>query len=304
MTEQIQILAGLNYQNLKMLDASLMIADPEAQLFSPYVSLFLHHFKGLAIEVGGRYNQHSKYGSNFTYSFNPSFTVSQSIKFFVNQSTGFKAPTLSQLYGNFGANDNLKPEVSSSFEAGIHQVFSQKLEASVSWFKRKVKDVIVYTFTNGNINQDEQNDRGLEVESTIRLHDKFTIRVNYAYVDGKVSALENGVDTTYYNLFRRPKHSSGVNIGVQPSNKLYFSLNLKTFSERKDLFFNPNNFFIAEVVTLKSYALVDAYASYSLFDNKLSFFIEGKNILHQDYREIYGYNTMGFNVNSGLSFKF
>jgi vitamin B12 transporter len=123
-------------------------------------------------------------------------------------------------------------------------------------------------------------------------------------VHGKVSAFENGADTTYYNLFRRPKHSLGVNIGVQASPRLFFSLNLKTFSERKDLFFNPNNFFAAEVVTLKSYALVDAYASYSLVDNKLSLFVEGKNILNQDYREVYGYNTMGLNVNSGLSFKF
>jgi vitamin B12 transporter len=303
-TEQIQILAGLNYQNMKLLDASLMVADPDAQLISPYVSVFLHHFKGLAIEVGGRYNQHSKYGNNFTYSFNPSFTLSKSIKFFMNQSTGFKVPTLSQLYGNFGANENLKPEISNSFEAGIHQVFSPQFEVSVSWFKRTVKDVIVYTFTNGNINQDEQNDRGLEVESRIRLNDKLTIITNYAFVDGKVSALENGVDTTYNNLFRRPKHSLGINMGVQASAKLYFSLNLKTFSERQDLFFNPDNFFAAEVVTLKSYALVDAYASYSLFDNKLRFFVEGKNILNQDYREVYGYNTMGFNVHSGLSFKF
>lgn len=303
-SEQVQILAGLNYQNLKLLDASLVVVDPEAQLLSPYVSLFLHGFKGLAIEVGGRYNQHSKYGDNLTYSFNPSFTIRKSIKFFINQSTGFKAPTLSQLYGNFGANENLKPEVSNSFEAGIHQVFSDKFEASISWFKRKVEDVIVFTFTNGNINQDEQNDRGLEVESTVRLNDDITMQTNYAYVHGKVSAFENGADTTYYNLFRRPKHSLGVNFGVQASPRLYFSLNLKTFSERKDLFFNPNNFFAAEVVTLKSYALVDAYASYTLFDNKLSFFVEGKNILNQDYREVYGYNTMGLNVNSGLSFKF
>ena len=141
--------------------------------------------------------------------------------------------------------------MSNSFEAGIHQVFSKNFEARFSWFNRKVKDVIVYTFTNGNINQNEQNDRGLELESTIRFNDKVTLRMDYAYVDGKVSALENGVDTTYYNLFRRPKHTLGANMGVQASPRLYCSLNLKTFSERKDLFFNPDNFFAAEVVSLK-----------------------------------------------------
>ena len=32
-------------------------------------------------------------------------------------------------------------------------------------------------------------------------------------------------------------------------------------------------------------------------------FIDAKNILDQDYTEVYGYNTLRFNINTGISFK-
>ncbi len=82
------------------------------------------------------------------------------------------------------------------------------------------------------------------------------------------------------------------------------SINLKTFSKRTDLFFNPNNFFIAEEVTLEGYSLLDLYAEYKLITGKLKIFVDAKNLLNQNYSEVYGYNTLKFNLNSGLSFTF
>ncbi|MEQ9413693.1 MAG: hypothetical protein RIF39_07670, partial [Cyclobacteriaceae bacterium] len=102
----------------------------------------------------------------------------------------------------------------------------------------------------------------------------------------------------------RPRHTMGLNVGVQATPKLYLSLNGKTFSERKDLFFNPDNFFTAEQVTLDSYILIDIYAEYKMLSERLKFFVNLSNILDQDYTEVYGYNTMGVNLNTGLNFRF
>ncbi len=304
LTEKIQFLGGLNYQNLRMLDGTLPVADPSVDLLSPYTSLFFHNVGGFSLELGGRYNHHSKYGSNSTYSFNPSYTFNNRLKVFINQSTGFKAPTLSQLYGNFGGNENLKPEKSNSSEAGIHWLNSQQFDIRITAFKRTVKDVIIYTFADGSINLDEQNDFGFEVEPTLQLNNKIRVAAHYAFVDGEVTTQENGSDSTYFNLFRRPKHTIGVNFGVQATNRIYVSINLKTFSKRTDLFFNPNNFFIAEEVTLEGYSLLDLYAEYKLITGKLKIFVDAKNLLNQNYSEVYGYNTLKFNLNSGLSFTF
>lgn len=304
LSNKIQLLAGINYQNLKMLDATLAITDPEAQLISPYISLFLHNAGGLALEVGGRYNSHSRYGSNTTFSVNPSYSINSNTKVFVNYSTGFKAPTLQQLYGAFGANENLKPEKSVNREAGLDVLLNNKLGTRLTFFSRKVEDVIVYTYTNGNINLDQQDDFGLELEPSMKVSDKINVKMFYSYVDGEVTTIENGKDSTYFNLFRRPKHTFGINVGVQASSKLFVSLNVKTFGERKDLLFNPDNFYAAEQVSLDEYTLLDVYGEYKMISDRLTFFIDLRNILNQDYSEVYGYTTMGINLNTGLNFRF
>ncbi len=304
LSDKIQLLTGINYQNLKMLDTTLATADPEAQLISPYASLFLHNAGRIALEVGGRYNNHSKYGSNTTFSVNPSYNINSGTKVFINYSTGFKAPTLQQLYGAWGANEDLKPEKSVNMEAGLDVLFNNKFGTRLTFFSRSVEDVIIYTFTNGNINLDQQDDFGFELEPSFKLSDKVNVKAFYSLVDGEVTTKENGKDSTYFNLFRRPKHTFGLNVGVQASSKLFVSLNVKSFSERKDLFFNPENFYTAEQVSLDSYVLIDVYAEYKIISDRLKFFIDLKNILDQDYTEVYGYNTMGINLNTGLNFRF
>ncbi len=67
-----------------------------------------------------RLNVHSRYGSNHTFTFNPSYTINDNFRFFGSIATGFKAPTLYQLYSSYG-NKDLKPEISKSYEIGFQQ---------------------------------------------------------------------------------------------------------------------------------------------------------------------------------------
>ena len=302
--KKLQLLSGINYQGLKMIDASLPIREPVAQMVSPYVSVFLHHIGGMALEVGGRYNHHSKYGGNSTFSVNPSYTLNHAAKFFLNYSTGFKAPTLQQLYGAFGANEGLKPERSTSFEVGLDVIAKNNFDARLTFFSRTIDDIIVYSYTTGNINLDNQNDHGLEFEPSLKIGRRVTVKAYYSLVEGEVSTKENGKDSTYFNLFRRPKHTWGLTVGAQAGPQLFISLNAKSFGARKDLYFNPDNFFVAEQVSLEAYVLVDAYVEYNMWGERLKVFANLRNILDQDYMEVYGYNTMGFNLNAGFGFWF
>ena len=68
----VQLLGGIHYNKQKMNDATATPANPTAELTSPYLSFFLRDMGGFNLELGGRYNKHSKYGENFTYSINPS----------------------------------------------------------------------------------------------------------------------------------------------------------------------------------------------------------------------------------------
>src|SRR3546814_18604779 len=55
---------------------------------------------------------------------------------------GFKAPSLYQLYGDDG-NDELQPETSKGWDAGITQQFLDgAAELSATWFHRDTKNLI------------------------------------------------------------------------------------------------------------------------------------------------------------------
>ena len=59
--------------------------------------------------------------------------------------------------------------------------------------------------------------------------------------------------------------------------------------------------FTNKAVGLEAYTLIDVYAEYKLKNKKATFFADLKNILDADYQEVYGYSTMGFNVNAGIT---
>lgn len=297
--KHLQLLAGIHYNKQKMNDNTATPPNPEVTLTSPYASVFLKNVGGFNLEVGGRYNKHSKYGENFTYNISPSFTVHQSVKLFVNYATAFKAPTLTSLYGAYGANPDLKPEKSATLEAGIQTSLAKKFDWRVVYFTRETKDIIIYGPNFQVVNLDLQKDHGVEIEPTLYLTRQLRVKISYAYVDGKVTTQKNDKDTTYSNLIRRPKHSMSLNIGYQFTKHLFASTQISHFSKRSDLFFN-NSTFEQEPVSLSPYSLWNAYAEYSFANNRIKLFADVKNITNTKFTEIYGYATQGFNMTGGI----
>jgi vitamin B12 transporter len=299
----IQLLAGVNLQRLKMLDTTAILKDPSVTITSPYVSFFLKNLGGFNLQAGGRYNSHSKYGSNFTYTLNPSYLVDKNTKLFFNFETGFKAPTLYDLYGQYGSNADLKPEKSRNIEAGVQASFADnKIELRVAAFDRKIEDAIVYGPSFSVINRDQQHDKGFEVEPTFFINKDITIRAAYSFVTGQITTSNGVKDTVFNNLVRRPKHNLNVNIGWQATKDLFVSTNIRNWGKRTDWFYDPITFERSDV-ELKAFAVWDIYAEYKLLKGQLKIFADVKNITGSQYFEVYGYSTMGFNMNAGVQFK-
>ncbi len=303
LSSHIQLLAGVNYQHWKMFDNNATEKNPSTTISSPYASFFIKNLNGLSVELGARHNIHSKYGNNFTWSFNPSYWVTKKVKLFFNYSTGFKAPSLNQLYGQYGPNPDLKPEKSETYEGGAQLVLNNKIDIRAVVFARNIKDVIIYNSSYQYVNFNQQNDYGLEIEPSFYVTSNLTIKAFYAFVDGKAKTkTPTGNDTTYNNLIRRPKNTLGASISYRASDKLFFSAGLKTFGKRDDQYYDAS--FLFQKVVLSPYQLLDIYAEYKVLDGKLNFFVNFKNILNQDYQEVAGYNTMKFNATGGVTARF
>jgi len=275
---------------------------------SAYASLLIQSLKGLNIELGGRFTNHSEFGSAFTYSFNPSYLINQQVKVFANISSGFRSPSLYHIASEYG-NKNLEPEKSMSYEAGIQFVNNDNtLNLRATVFSRHVKDVIIFKSINvppyGQYgNADKQDDKGFELEARIRPSDKWNITANYAFVDGEITTKTvAGKDTSYNNLLRRPKNTFNTTIGFQPTKKLFASIGLRWVDKRDDQYYNSATF-KTEKKELSSYYNLDAYASYQL-KPFIKLFADFRNITNQQYFDLYGYNTRKFNFMAGINMIF
>ena len=299
----IQLLGGIHYNKQKMNDETATPKNPMAELTSPYLSFFVRDLGGFNLELGSRYNKHSAYGDNFTYSIKPSYTFSNAVKIFANYATAFKTPSLQSLYGPFGANTDLKPETSSTTEAGLQTtLLSGVVDARAVYFRRTIENVIVYGPSFQLINLNKQKDHGFEFEPTVYINKQLTLKLFYAYVNGEVTTKQNDKDSTYANLIRRPKHSFGINAGWQVTPQFFVSTQISSYGKRSDLYYDAATF-SQQPATLAAYALWNAYASYQFAQNRIKLFADVKNIANTKYTEVYGYSTQGFNVTGGLRIK-
>ena len=280
------------YQSVPLSDDSV-----KSTQFSGYISAILKNVHGFNAELGGRWNHHNIYGNNFTYSFNPSYLIKEKLKIFANISSGYRVPSLYQLYSEYG-NKNLKPETSTGAEAGI-QFPGEKINVTFVAFSRDIKNVFVFytnptTYASMYINEDKQKDDGIETELNWHLTDKINMSANYTYVDGKIYSKDfSGKDTAYNNLYRRPANTFNFTLSYQACKNLYVSSHLRTVSK----FYEPQ--YAAAPYTMDGYYTLDIYGEYKL-NKQFKIFTDFQNITDQKYFDIRGFNSKRFNFNAGF----
>jgi len=257
-------------------DETFNITDPYANLV--YVSDFGFHFN-----AGVRLNNHNAYGSHFVYNLNPSFTLKSNkgyTKFFGSYSTSFITPSLSNLFGDFGANPNLKPEENLTIEAGIEWKLHDNFRISGLFFDREEENTVLW-IDGGYLNaSDVLHARGVEIEFQATLLEKIFIESNYSFVEYKEA------------LARRiPKHKANVQLGYEVSKTTFTSVSYQ---------YNHQRFENSFVPFIDSFSVFNFYISHTALHNKLTFFGGLDNILNESYEDIPGYATKGRNVRLGF----
>lgn len=299
LTPFLDLTSGVSYKRSATHQRNPYSADLTADnnIKSLFTSLFFKTNSGFHAELGGRLNDHSQFGDNFTYTINPSYVFKERYKFFVNVSSAYRVPSLYQLFSEYG-NLALKPETSNTYEAGFDfDLLPQKLNLNFSYFDRDIKDVIDFGQLSptkfGYINQNKQHDKGFEIELATKIASAVTFNAFYAYVNGE----QTKASGTAFNLFRRPKNTLGANAGFSLGKSVELNVLYKFTGDREDYYFDSS--FNQINTTLGSYNMLDAYIQYKPA-SKLTLFADVKNLLNEDYREFAGYNTRGLNFNAGL----
>ncbi|HUQ64785.1 MAG TPA: TonB-dependent receptor [Flavitalea sp.] len=313
--KNIELLAGFDYRRNQMSSDLLSVSmfgpfstslpDSIARMsqVSSYASVVLRANRIFNIEIGGRMNHHSKYGDNFSYTINPSVLVNH-VKLFVNLYSAFKAPTLFQLFDPSFGNTALDPEESFNVEAGSQWYITKDFNVRGVYFYRDTRHAIEFIFTDpvNYISQyrnvSNKKASGIELEAEYKT-DKWNVSANYTHTEGKlVSPYDNtgfpiGKDSTINNLYRTPENMVNVTGGIWVTKKLYAGSTVRIAGDRLE------PVYASAPVVLDNYYTVDLYGEYRI-KNNIRVFADFRNITDQEYFEILGYNTRGFNFMGGV----
>lgn len=261
-----------------------------------YASLILQSKnKRLNVELGGRFNDHSRYGNNSTYTFNPSYSISEQWRVFGSISSGFKAPSIYQL----SLNKDLAAEASVNYEGGVSYQKDQ-WGARAVYFHRKIDNGIDYNYITFNyFNYIRQTVDGLELELSGKLGNKVGLSANYTLLTAEEITQNRATnkDTVAYNyLLRRPKHQLNLTVNVTLFKGFNAAITGKYVSSRYDIggYQTPD-------VTLASYFLLGANINYEL-NEQIRFFADAQNITNKRFFDIRGLNAAPLMFNAGITF--
>ncbi len=244
--------------------------------------------------VGLRGDNHSTFGMEGTYHIASSFVFKQTAtKIKGSYGTGFKAPSLYQLYSDYG-DKNLSPETSTGWELGLEQFLKgERLSLGATYFNNEFGNMIdfdLWAMKYNNVSQAKA--KGVEMFGSMQLKDGLDLRASYTYTSSKDQ-------TTGRQLVRRPKNKVGFDLSSRLL-KGNATFGLVFTGERPD---NDSSTYPAIPVTLDLYTLVRCAISYPIAEH-LQLFVRVENLLNQKYEEAKGYGTAGASAFGGLKVLF
>lgn len=249
--------------------------------------------------VSVRYDDNGHFGSKATWRVAPSYSIAETgTRFKASLGTGFKAPTLDQLFDNyplfgFVANPALRPETSVGYDAGFEQSLSgQRAQFGSTWFHNDIGNLIDYnsSFTSWT-NVGRATTEGFESFASWRPLDRLTLRADHTF-----TLAED--DITHSQLPRRPMHKASLSATwqVTPAASVTSSVLYTGSWDDVNRAGNVN-------VTGSPYTLVDLAGRYDL-GHGVSAFARIENLLDVRYQDPVGFDRPGLGVFAGLSVAF
>lgn len=253
------------------------------------IALYESFFATLGIRV----DDHSRFGSETTYRIAPAYLFKKTgTKIKATYGTGFKAPSLYQLYAPAAAwgpigNENLKPEKSKGWDMGIEQYFfKDRLTLGATYFRNDFEDLIDFDSAKGHVNIAKAMAEGVEMFASVRPIEDLAIGASYTYTDTEDK--ETGM-----RLVRRPRHKGSLNLNYRFFNKGNANLDLIYVGKRDDWTPHPIRGEVGD------YTLVNLAVSYDISKN-IRVFGRIENLFDREYEDVWGYGTPRFSLFGGI----
>ena len=246
--------------------------------------------------AGVRLDEHDQFGRAVTWRLAPALWINQTqTKLKGAVGTGFKAPTVYQLFAPIYGNRSLSPEESLGWEAGFEQYFCNKaLVWEVVYFENRFTDMIDFSASRYN-NVGQAQTKGVETSAKWRVCKAVELSANYTY-------LHSRDEETHDDLIRRPRHKFSVGVEYKATERLRLNTEVGFVGGRDDLVFDMTTY-ATRRVRLAKYAIWRFGAEYDLCKN-VTLFGNVDNAFNEQYEDVSGYGTPGLAAYTGAKVKF
>jgi vitamin B12 transporter len=243
-----------------------------------------------------RYDDNDRYGGKATFRVAPAYLIPETgTKFKASVGTGFKAPTLDELFDSFPefdffANPNLKPETSVGYDIGFEQVlFDKRVQFGATYFHNNITNLITINQAGTSYaNVGQATTQGVETFVSYKASASVTLRADFTYTD----AVD---DILHQELLRRPKDKASLNTIWQVTEAASLSTTVLYVGPWVDI----NRSGSVSGLIAKGYTLVNVAGSYDL-GHGLTAFARINNLLDQHYQDPTGFLHPGIGVFAGL----
>ena len=277
--------------------------DKVVNNYASFISLLTKPINNATLDTTIRLDDHSVFGQKITGRITGTYQPNKDLVIKVGSGTGFRAPSLDEMYGQYNVNDPsnfradsngdftvlygnplLKPENSTSMDAGFSyrinkfnavlsgSIFNIKIDNAISWDPEDPTD-----WYDGKYNQlgskSERKGYDLRLNTSINSNSKFGI--SYA----------NTTDENGNSVSNIPKQVINVSLFSKVTDKLSINGELQSVSELTGVKSDGSG-----VVPLKDYNLLNAKLSYLLNGNS-KIYLNGENLLDETYETSSGYGT-------------
>jgi len=291
------LILGVEDQTDRLLDSPISVENGNAAGFAELQSEIVPN---LFAAASGRYDDNERFGGKATWRIAPAYLVPKSgTKLKASYGTGFKAPSLTQLFVsfpafNFFANPNLEPEESEGFDFGFEQSLAgERVQFGVTYFHNDITNLIAANASFTSLeNVGAATTEGVESFVSLAVTDRLKFRGDYTYTD----AVD---DTTGLELLRRPKHKASLNVIWLPIDRLSISVTMLYVGSQVD----GNRSFSIQRLDTNPYFLMNLAANYDL-GKGVTLFARIDNLFDERYENPTGFQRPGLGVFAGMRVNF
>lgn len=238
-----------------------------------------------SVMAGARWEHHSTFGDHATFRVAASAAPGDHVSLHATIGSGFRAPSLNDLYFPGFSNPDLEPERSLGADVGVRwELAGSRVRADLTAFHQRIDDLVSFGFL-GPENLGRARTRGLEAQVSYRT----------SRADGSVAyTLTDAEDRdTGALLLRRPRHRGALRGRYALTERLGLYSELVLVGARDD-------FGAVGITRLSGYALWNAAADLEL-GARTHLRVRLDNLLDRGYEEVFGFGSVGRSFQLGIT---